>query len=160
MSISFTSYLLAIAITLHLLSAVIWVGGMFFAHIALRPVATLLLEPPLRLPLMSQVLARFFPWVWLAVVLLWMTGLWIIFGVYGGMAQTAMYIHIMLTIGIVMTVLFMYIFFVPFVALKKAVSQKDFKLAGKNLAIIRQMILINLWLGMITIIVAIVGRYI
>jgi len=43
------TYLLAIAITLHTLSAVIWVGGMFFAHFALRPAANHLLEPPLRL---------------------------------------------------------------------------------------------------------------
>ena len=53
-----------IAITLHLLAAVVWVGGMFFAYVALRPVAASLLPPPLRLPLWSQTVARFFPWVW------------------------------------------------------------------------------------------------
>ena len=46
---------MAIAIALHLLAAVIWVGGMFFAYMALRPAAASLLEPPLRLPLWSQV---------------------------------------------------------------------------------------------------------
>ncbi len=160
MSISHTPYFLAILLTLHILSVVIWVGGMFFAHIALRPVANLILEPPLRLPLMSQVLGRFFPWVWVAVILLWITGLWLIFGVYGGMGKTAMYIHIMLTLGIVMTVLFMYIVFIPFVALKEAISKKDFKSAGGYLATIRQIIVTNLWLGIITIVVATAGRYI
>ena len=29
----------SIAISLHILSAVLWVGGMFFAHQVLRPVA-------------------------------------------------------------------------------------------------------------------------
>jgi uncharacterized membrane protein len=160
MSISHTPYFLAILLTSHTLSAVIWVGGMFFAHIALRPVANQLLEPPLRLPLMSQVLGRFFPWVWVAVILLWITGLWLIFGVYGGMGKTAIYIHVMLTLGIVMTVLFMYIVFIPFVALKEAISKKDFKSAGGYLATIRQIIVTNLWLGIITIVVATAGRYI
>jgi len=154
-----TANLLAITMTLHILSAVIWVGGMFFAHIALRPVAANLLDPPLRLPLMSQVLARFFPWVWVAIVLLWATGLWLIFGVYGGMAKTAIYIHIMLTLAALMTVLFAYIFFMPFLRMKQALTHDDFKQAGQNLARIRQIINTNLWLGLITIIVATAGRY-
>ena len=54
-----------LAITLHLLAAVIWVGGMFFAYMALRP-ATGSLEPSIRLTLWSQTLKRFFPWVWIS----------------------------------------------------------------------------------------------
>ncbi|MDM8563004.1 hypothetical protein QUF54_06600 [Candidatus Marithioploca araucensis] len=76
------------------------------------------------------------------------------------MGNTAITIHIMLTLGLVMTVLFMYIVFVPFVALKQAISQKDFKSAGGYLATIRKIIVTNLWLGMITIVVATAGRYI
>ena len=73
-----------LTISLHALAAVIWVGGMFFAYMALRPVAAQLLEPPIRLELWSQTLAQFFPWVWLAVIALPATGYWIIFAVYGG----------------------------------------------------------------------------
>ena len=79
-----------LAITLHLLAAIIWVGGMFFAYMALRPVAGSLLEPPVRLKLWTQVFSRFFPWVWLTVLVLLITGLWMIFGVYGGMAKAGM----------------------------------------------------------------------
>ena len=154
------TYLFAIAITLHTLSAVVWVGGMFFAHFALRPAANHLLEPPLRLPLMSQVLGKFFPWVWVAMVVLWITGLGVIFGIYGGMAKTPIFVHIMLALAIIMSLLFVYIFFIPFPGLKKRVSQKDFKLAAQYLATIRQLIVTNLWLGLITIIVATAGRYI
>lgn len=39
---------MTLAITLHLLATVIWVGGMFFAYMALRPVAGSLLKPPNR----------------------------------------------------------------------------------------------------------------
>ncbi|RKZ93698.1 MAG: hypothetical protein DRR19_00315 [Candidatus Parabeggiatoa sp. nov. 1] len=150
----------AIAMTLHILSAVVWVGGMFFAHLVLRPAANRMLEPPLRLPLMSQVLTLFFPWVWAAVVLLWATGFWLIFGFYGGMGKTAVYIHIMLTTAAVMTLIYIYIFLIPFPNLKQAVQERDFKQAGQHLARIRQTINTNLWLGLITIVVATAGRYI
>ena len=78
---------MALALALHVLSAVIWVGGMFFAYMALRPVAAELLEPPARLRLWRGVFANFFVWVSAAVVLLLITGLWMIFGVYGGMGK-------------------------------------------------------------------------
>lgn len=148
-----------ISITLHVLSVVVWVGGMFFAHLALRPVVASLLEPPLRLSLMSQVLSRFFPWVWLSVVLLWATGFWMIFYA-GGMANIGVYVHIMLTIAAVMTIIFLYIFVVPFPSLKQNVADKNFPEAGKSLASIRQLIGINLWLGLIVIIIGTAGRYI
>ncbi|MDM8559138.1 CopD family protein [Candidatus Parabeggiatoa sp. HSG14] len=153
-----TNYAIAIAITLHVLSTVVWVGGMFFAHTALRPAATHLLEPPLRLPLMSQIFSRFFPAVWVAIILLWVTGLWVIFS-YGGMSNIKMHIHIMLGLATLMTVLFIYIFFVPYPGIKQAIAQKNFKQAGKNLVSIRQLIYTNLWLGIITIIVGTAGRY-
>ncbi|MET0093358.1 MAG: hypothetical protein ABW120_07480, partial [Sedimenticola sp.] len=76
--------MLTIALTLHLLGTVVWVGGMFFAHMALRPVAAELLEPPQRLPLLKGVLDRFFRWVWLAVVLILVTGYWIFLGPFKG----------------------------------------------------------------------------
>ena len=57
------------ALIVHTLAAVVWVGGMFFAHQALRPAAAAL-DPPLRLPLWSRVFDRFFAWVIAAIVLL------------------------------------------------------------------------------------------
>ena len=64
---------LLVLLPIHILSAVIWVGGMVFAHFMLRP-AALALEPPLRLPLFRRVFERFFPAVWVIVVLLLATG--------------------------------------------------------------------------------------
>ena len=60
---------MSLAITLHLLSAVIWVGGMFFAHQCLRPAAASLLDPPARLKLWVGVFKTFFLWVWAAIAL-------------------------------------------------------------------------------------------
>lgn len=56
-------------VMLHLFGVVIWVGGMFFAYMALRPAASALLDPPQRLLLWSATLQRFFGWVWVSVAL-------------------------------------------------------------------------------------------
>ena len=54
----------------HIVGVVIWVGGMFFAYVCLRPAATKILEQPLRLTLWKAVFDRFFPAVWAAVFLI------------------------------------------------------------------------------------------
>ena len=69
--------MLAIALTLHLLSAVVWVGGMFAAYLCLRPAAGPL-EAPQRLSLWRRFFAKFFLWVWASVVLLLATGIWMV----------------------------------------------------------------------------------
>ena len=148
-----------IAITLHLLAVVVWVGGMFFAYMALRPVAAALLEPPLRLPLWSQTFARFFPWVWVAVILLPVTGYWMILNIFGGFSNLALYIHIMQAVGIGMILIFLHVYFAPYRRMRKAVLTNDFALAGKQLATIRKLIGLNLILGLVLIVVASSGRY-
>jgi uncharacterized membrane protein len=151
---------MAIALTLHVLSAVIWVGGMFFAYVVLRPVAATLLEPPMRLPLWNQVFARFFPWVSVAVLVLLSTGLWMIFAVYGGMGSTRPYIHLMLTLGITMMAIYGHVFFVPYRRLQRAVAEQNWPEGGKQLGQIRTLIALNLCLGLLVIVVAVAGRYV
>ena len=150
---------MSIAITLHLLAVVIWIGGMFFAYMALRPVAATLLEPSLRLPLWSQTFARFFPWVWAAVILLPLTGYWMILYVFGGFSGLALYIHIMQAVGIIMILIFLHVYFAPYQRLRKAVLAGNFTAAGKQLATIRKLIGLNLILGLALIVVASSGRY-
>ena len=148
-----------LAITLHLLSAVIWVGGMFFAYMALRPVAGRLLEPPVRLTLWSQVFSRFFPWVWLTVLVLLTTGFWMIFGVMGGMAAAGIHIHLMMTLGIIMMLIFGHIYFGPFRRLKQAVGQSNWPEGGSKLNQIRILIAVNLCLGLLVVCIATLGAY-
>ncbi|MEJ2181584.1 MAG: hypothetical protein P8Y28_14415, partial [Gammaproteobacteria bacterium] len=76
--------MIAIALSIHMLASIIWVGGMFFAYMFLRPVAAEMLEPPVRLQLWSAVFARFFKWVWPIVILLPATGYWMIFSNWDG----------------------------------------------------------------------------
>lgn len=137
-------------ITLHVLATVIWIGGMFFAHMALRPAAASVLEPPQRLRLMQAALGRFFVWVWLAILVLWVTGYWIIFGYHGGMGSTPVYVHAMMGIALVMTVIYAFIFFVPFRRLGHAVQRQAWPEAGSQLTLIRRLVATNLVLGLIT----------
>ncbi len=150
---------MSIALSLHLLSTVIWVGGMFFAWMVLRPVAGAYLEPPMRLKLWSESFKRFFVWVWIAVLLLPITGYWMLFSVYGSMAATPLYIHIMNGIGLVMIALFLFIFIFPYQRLKETVVLSKWPEGGEQLAIIRRIVGTNLILGLLTIVIAGTGRY-
>lgn len=150
---------MALAIALHILSSVIWVGGMFFAYIVLRPVAANLLESPIRLTLWAQVFKAFFPWVWLSIITLLATGLWMIIAKMGGMAGVGIHVHIMLTLGLVMMLLFMHLFFSPYKKLTRAVLASDWEIAGKALNQIRHFIAINLSLGLIVVTIASAGRF-
>ena len=148
-----------VSIVLHMLSAVIWVGGMFFAYMALRPVAAQQLQPPQRLSLWVGVFGRFFPFVWLSVLFLVATGYTMIFSIWGGFAATPKYIHIMNGLGIVMILIYMHVYFAPFRRLKEAVLIQNWQEGGKRLNQIRKLISINLSLGLIVVIVASGGRY-
>lgn len=136
---------------LHVLATVIWVGGMFFAYLCLRPVAAAQLEPPQRLRLWHGVFARFFPWVWAAVILLIASGHGII-GQMGGLAGLPVHIHVMLGIGYLMAAIFLYLYFGPYPRLREAVAGQDWKAGGAALNRIRILVGTNLALGLTNII--------
>ncbi len=150
---------MGIAVLLHVVAVVVWVGGMFFAYMALRPVAASELEPPQRLRLWAGVFARFFPWVWAAVALIMATGLWMVFAVFGGIGSSGLYIDLMLGIGVVMMLIFFHVFFAPYKRLQRAVAAEDWPAGGKALGQIRLLIGINLVLGLITVVIASGGRF-
>lgn len=145
--------LTGLALTLHLLGAVIWVGGMFFAHMALRPVAAATLEPPQRLTLLVGVFSRFFPWVWASIVLILSTGLYLV-GLLGGLGGVAVNIHIMTGLGIIMMLIYCFIYFVFYQRLKAGVNEQNWKAAGGALAVIRPLIAVNLSLGLAIVAIA------
>jgi uncharacterized membrane protein len=150
---------MGIALLLHILAAVIWVGGMFFAHVVLRPVAAGQLEPPVRLKLWTGIFKRFFPMVYAAIAVLLATGYWMVLSFYGGFEAVGMYVHIMMWTGYVMMLLFFHVFFAPFKRLKRAVAAEDWAAGGKSLAQIRFLVGINLVIGLAVIAIASGGRY-
>jgi uncharacterized membrane protein len=148
---------LALAIALHQLATVVWVGGMFFAHFALRQSVQRTLEPPQRMALLLAVFGRFFGWVWIAVVALWASGFWIFSGIYGG--SMGWHVHAMMLVAVIMSVLFFYIYFVPYRAMGKLAAAGDWAGAAARLAVIRRVILANLLLGLLTAALGSAGRY-
>lgn len=147
------------AVLLHVIAVVIWVGGMFFAYMFLRPVAAAQLEPPARLTLWASVFSNFFPWVWVCVIAVLSTGLWMIFAVFGGMGAVGAYVHAMFGLGVVMMLIFFHVYFAPFKRLKQAVAAKDWPVGAKALSQIRVLVGINTTIGMVTIAIGAGGRY-
>ncbi len=151
---------MSISIALHLLAAVVWVGGMIFAHNSLRPAAVQVLEPPLRLELWVQVFRRFFVLVWISIALVLSTGYWMLFNYFGGFAGAGIHILIMHWLGLAMVAIYLHVFFAPYRRLKQAVIVQDYPLAAAQLNQIRKMVGINILLGILVIVIASAGRYI
>jgi uncharacterized membrane protein len=148
----------ALALMLHILGAVVWVGGMFAAYVCLRPAAGAL-EPPQRLALWRRFFAKFFPWVWVSILLLLASGYWMLMTTFGGFKDAPLYINLMQTIGLVMIALYVWLFHGPWLKFKRAVDAQDWPSAAAQLSRIRQIIMINLPLGLIIVIVGASGRY-
>ena len=149
---------MGIALALHLLAATVWVGGLFFAFICLRP-ATAELDAAHRVKLWADALMLFSRWVWLAIALLLGTGLWIIFSVMGGMAGAGKHVHIMLGLGVLMMLMQGHLQFAPLKRLRRAVDGSHWADAGKALNQVRLFIGIQLVIGLVVVAVAGGGRY-
>ena len=136
----------------HLLGIIVWIGGMDFAHFFLRP-AALMLEPPQRIRLMHGALQRFYNAVLVVIVVVLVTGLWLIARTAKEMVQAGLDFGmpldwtIMATLGIVMMAIFGHIRFALFKRLSKAVASSDWPAGGAALAAIRAWVSINLAIG-------------
>ena len=153
-----TTALATAALILHALSAVVWVGGMFFAHQVLRPSAAAL-DPRPRLLLWSRVLGRFFTWVIVAIVLLLASGYVLVFAVFGGFGRVGLHVNLMQGIGILMMLLFFHLYFAPWRRFRLAVDREDWAEGSRRLGQIRTIVTINLVLGLIVVAIGSSGRY-
>ena len=133
---------------LHLAASIAWLGGVSFMLFALRP-AAVQLAPPQRLPLIADVLQRFFRLVWTAIAVLLVTGLWMLLTV--GMKNAPTGWHLMFGIGLLMFALFGHLYFGPYRRLKLAVVAADWPESGRRVAQIATLATVNLVLGAIAI---------
>ena len=143
-----------IALTVHVLAAVIWVGGMFFAYAILRPSAGPL-EPGVRLALWSRVLSRFFRWVWLSVAALVVSGGAMIALDTTGTSATSTSVRLMTALGLAMIAIYAWVYFAPWRRLRRAVSTTDWVSADRHLQKVRFLVGLNLALGLLTVVVGI-----
>jgi len=115
---------------LHIAAAIVWLGGISFKLVALRPAASAQLAPPRRLPPMAGVQQNFFKLVWLAVGLLLLTGLAMLPAV--GMKTAPLGWHVMFGIGLLMFALFGHLCFGPCRRLKLKVAATDWPEGGRR----------------------------
>ncbi len=139
--------MMIVAKALHMLAAIVWVGGMFFAYVCLRPAAGPL-APPDRQQLWARTFERFFRWVWAAIVLLPLTGTWMIVDGLGGYGAVGFGIHAMQAIGGLMILIFLHLYFAPYRRFKAALAAGDTPAAGAALDKIRTIVGLNLVLGL------------
>jgi len=146
-----------LAFALHVVFAALWVGGMAFAILALRP-ALAALEPPQRVALMGRVHKRFFLIVWHAMPIVLLSGYYLLFGHYGGFRGVGWHVHLMHMTGLLMAVIYLAIFFGPWKRMRQALAANDLPAAASANDRIRLLVTANLLLGLLTTAIAGWGR--
>jgi uncharacterized membrane protein len=140
--------------SLHVLAALVWVGGMFFAWMVLRPAAITALEGPARLKLWIEVFQGFFHWVWGAVVLLPVSGVVMLNLHFTGFENAPRYVQVMMGLYVVMTALFIRIQALMLPELRTAVQAQDWPVGAAVLGRIRRLVGINLIVGLVVVVIA------
>jgi uncharacterized membrane protein len=154
--------LYAVLKSIHLLALIVWIGGMFFAHFCLRP-ALGVIDPPLRLRLMNEVLRRFFGVVTVVVALVFLSGLWMLMSAASSGAAAGVGFnmpldwYVMGVGGVVMMAIFGHIRFVLFTRLQRAVRAQDGPAGAAALGHIRSWVRVNLVLGVAIVVVMRLG---
>jgi uncharacterized membrane protein len=149
---------ITIPLAVHILATVVWVGGMFAAYVCLRPAAGAL-EGPHRLTLWRGFFAKFFVWVWISVAALLGSGFFMIATTFGGFGKAPFYVNLMQTLGLVMVALFFFLFHSPWLKFKRAVDEQKWDIAGRELTRIRDVVRVNLVLGLIVTVIGGTGRF-
>ena len=144
----------ALAYSLHVLAALIWVGGMFFAWMILRPAAIKALEGPARLKLWVEVFQRFFVWVWIAVAVLPISGVGLLQMRFNGFETAPRYVQIMMGLYIVMVALFIRIQSLQLPELRKAVEAQGWADGAAVMGKIRRLVGCNLIVGLVLVAIA------
>jgi uncharacterized membrane protein len=140
-------------LAVHVLCAVIWVGGMFFAYVVLRP-SVAVLEPVQRIALHTQVFRRFFLLIWHAMPLILLSGFTVLFVFDGGPAHAGWNINVMMLFGLIMSAVFVLIVFGPYARFRRTTDRAT---AASCIDRIRRLIGVNLVLGIVTVVVALLG---
>ncbi len=144
----------ALLYSLHVLASVVWVGGMFFAWMVLRPAAVSGLQAPERLTLWVEVFRRFFAWVWATLLALPISGIGMWHIKFGSMEAAPRYVHVMAGLFVVMLALFLRIQLLHLPPLKRAVAAQNWPDGGAALGQIRKLVGVNLLLGMAVVVLA------
>ena len=147
---------------IHLLSIIVWIGGMVFAHFFLRP-AVASLEAPQRVRLMHDVLGRFFNAVLVVAGLAVGTGVWMMGRIAKQTVQAGVKFNmpvewmVMAVLGLLMALIFGHIRFVLYKRLTRSVTSDAWPAGGAALASIRTWVAVNLVIGVLIVVITLLG---
>ena len=144
--------------SLHLIAAVIIVGGWFAGYVTMRAMASQYDEPSVS-RLWQVLLGTFFPWVWIAILVQVVTGYALLFSAYDSLAAVPLNISLMQAIGWVTIALFVWMFFKPWREFNYNINVQNLPAAAANLNRIRKIILASLLLGLILVVIGTTGPY-
>jgi len=146
----------AIYLSLHTLAAVFWIGGIFFAYMVMRPLSAQM-EPPARLRMWNSAYARFFPWVWVFIVLLVVSGYLDMLTRFTNTSTP--YLIAMQVVGWLMILIFAWLYFGLFARLRRAVASENWPKGGAVMRTIRWVMFTNLCLGALITVIGVAGPY-
>jgi uncharacterized membrane protein len=149
---------MVVALLFHSVAAVVWTGGLFFACVVLWRSFTAL-EHSTRLTLLRDVLSRFLVWAWLSLIALFLSGVVMVKFNFGGFAVVGAYVRTMMMMAVLMGLVTIYLSAVPWRRFRRAVSSGDWTAAEASCRRINPLLLLNLVLGLATVIVGATGRY-
>lgn len=141
----------------HLACAIVWMGGMAFMLLALRPATLITMEAQPRARLMVAVMQRFFLLVCVAIGGLLATGGHLYTSTFRaskavmGAGVVPLGWNLMVGLGVLMFLIFGHIYFAGFQKFKRAVAGADWPVAAKAGAQIHALVVTNFCLGWLAI---------
>jgi len=139
-------------LAVHLLCAVIWVGGGFAVVVVVRPALHLLDAGP-RLQVQMNTLKKFFFYVWHVMPLMLLTGWAMIYSEWGSFAILPLSINIMQGVALLMAGIFVYTFFRPWQRLRRAIRP-----SAEQMAAVRKLVTVNFVLGFLAVTAGALGH--
>ena len=114
----------------HIIAVIIWIGGMFFTLFVLKPNLEKIEDK--KLEFMKSIMDKFFPFVWISIILLFITG-----DYYAKYFINNTFFDVKLFIYFIMVIIFSYIYFglykkIPYTKNKPPVFMKISKLITLN----------------------------
>jgi uncharacterized membrane protein len=143
---------------LHVVAFVILVGGWFRAYVAMRS-ASADYDALSSLQLQRRLMKTFFPWVWISLLVLLVTGYVNLFTAFGGFAAAPLYVNLMQAIGWVMIALFAWLFFGPWREFNYEMDAENWPTATDNVKRIQKIIFMDMWLGFIVVLIGSTGPF-
>ncbi|MCE2564229.1 CopD family protein [Komagataeibacter sp. FNDCF1] len=137
----------SLVLALHITAMAAWVGGMIYAAFVLKP-SLGLLDPTQRASIHLQTLNRFFRIVWHTMPMVLVSG-WLLIYHDGGFAVVPWPINLMQLFGLIMAGVFARIYFGPYQKARRALRPKPGMFDS-----IRSLVLVNIGLGVLTILTA------